>query len=76
MRRFDELKTTTNSRVYRMLARGRDLNCGFCPPNKGCNSTLKNQEVRSWKCKWDTLAYRYSHKKNKRKRQYNVVLID
>lgn len=51
MRKFDELKTTTNVVVYRRLYYDLILHCNRCAPNKGCNRRYKHKTTpyRSWK---------------------------
>ena len=34
MRTFNEIRTTTNRRVYKMLKRFYDLDCTYCPPHR------------------------------------------
>ena len=47
------LKTTTNSKEYKILLMKKlsdeERLCPMCPPNKGCNSWKKPRDLRNWK---------------------------
>lgn len=49
----EQLKTTTNKRVYKMLLRKLIYDkgglCHYCGPHSGCNSNRGNKSHRSWK---------------------------
>jgi hypothetical protein len=49
----EKLRTTTNSRVYKILNRKMlDNNEGLCPicgPHSGCNFWKKHRGLRNWK---------------------------
>lgn len=47
MRNYDEIKITTNSRVYKMSRRTIEIFCPRCRPNRGCNHT--GNYSNSWK---------------------------
>ena len=49
MRVIEDLVTTTDSRVYRMLKRRYDLICDRCPPNRGENSNNNWFRLKNWK---------------------------
>lgn len=49
MRNFDIHKTTTNSRVQRMINRVYISGCPMCAPNKGCNSISRRNPNNNWK---------------------------
>jgi hypothetical protein len=48
MRKFQEEKLTTNSRVYKSIYLYSLKKCHLCKPHSGCNSYGK-YESRSWK---------------------------
>jgi hypothetical protein len=37
---------STNSRVYKMMKRRKDLSCGYCRPNRGENGSYKKFRVK------------------------------
>lgn len=49
----ENLKTTTNSRVYNLLKRQELFNyeglCPICGPHSGCNSFKKFKGKKNWK---------------------------
>lgn len=55
MRRIEVLRTTTNSRTYKLTRRPYIAYfhgyCPYCPPNKGCNryEGKKSTRRKSWK---------------------------
>lgn len=53
MRKSKELETTTNSRVYNLLKKGKIASeknlCFYCPPNRGCNQGNCKKTIRNWK---------------------------
>lgn len=38
----NEFKWTTNSALYKKLARLKHIDCTWCKPNRGCNSSSKS----------------------------------
>lgn len=49
MKKYNEIRVTNNSRVYRLLDRDYKLGCPFCAPHKGCNKVNDNFRNRNWK---------------------------
>jgi hypothetical protein len=48
MKKNEDLKTTTNSRVYNKLHGANVSGCGWCMPHRGCNRMHRKLQ-RSWK---------------------------
>lgn len=48
LKNHELLKTTTDSRTYRMAQRAKVTGCPFCGPHSGCN-WRPSQWDRSWK---------------------------
>ena len=49
----ENLKTTTNRKMYKILLRKQFYNdhglCFYCGPHSGCNSNWKPSSSRNWK---------------------------
>lgn len=51
--RRENLKTTTNSRIYKLLYRDyldkKAGLCSYCGPHRGCNANWRVKDNRNWK---------------------------
>jgi hypothetical protein len=49
----EDLKTTTNRKVYKILLRRKFYDdhglCHYCGPHSGCNSNNRLYKMRNWK---------------------------